>query len=138
MASIQKVIMLLFIVILFSCEEHGYFIKCSECITTEPVKVQLEIKLNFNGYSGVGVRIYEGNIEDSLLIAEYDVYAATFKYNVSLNNKYTVTGTYFKNDNKYITVDSATPKTGFDKDRCEKPCYYVYDKVLDIRLKNSH
>jgi hypothetical protein len=54
---------------------------------------------------------------------------------VTLNKKYTLTATYNIQDNTYVVVDSATPRVRFDKDKCDDPCYLVYDKKLDLSLK---
>jgi tartrate dehydratase beta subunit/fumarate hydratase class I family protein len=54
---------------------------------------------------------------------------------VTVNKKYTVSATYYINGNNYTVVDSATPRIKYNKDECDEPCYYVYNKVIDLRLK---
>jgi hypothetical protein len=56
-------------------------------------------------------------------------------YDVPINKKYTATATYYKSDIKYVAVDSATPRVKYDKNQCDDPCYFVYDRVVDLRLK---
>ena len=54
---------------------------------------------------------------------------------VTLNKKYTLTATYYQPDNYYVAIDAATPRVKFEKNQCDDPCYFVYDKEIDLRLK---
>jgi len=136
MVNIQKVLLLLFIVVLFSCKEHGLFVKCPDCTVDEPVKIQLEVKLDINYYgTATLINVYEGNLEDSVQYSSYSSYGTSTTIPVTVNKKYTVTATYYKPGNSYIAVDSATPRVRYDKEQCNDPCYFVYDKIIDLRLK---
>jgi len=55
-------------------------------------------------------------------------------YFVSINKKYTITATYFFGA-KYTAVNSVTPRVRYSKDQCDDPCYYVYDKTVNLKLK---
>jgi hypothetical protein len=121
----------------FSCEEYPIFIKCNDCTETEPVQTSLELKFDVNyNQTPIIIKVYEGDLEDSVLFKTYYVYGtSTTISDITINKKYTVTATYYIPDNYYITVDSALPKVKYVKDLCENPCYYVYDRVIDLRLK---
>jgi hypothetical protein len=54
---------------------------------------------------------------------------------VTINKKYTLTATYYIPGNYYITVNSVTPMVRYEKAQCDNPCYYVYDRIVDLRLK---
>ena len=120
----------------FSCEEQGLIVKCPDCTIDEPVDTQLDIKLDPR-YQGTQIvlNIYEGNIEDSILYRTYTTGSPTTSITVTLNKKYTVTSTYFSAGTKYVAVDSATPRVKYEKDQCDDPCYFVYDRKIDLRLK---
>jgi hypothetical protein len=135
MKKILKIIFFLILVFSFSCEDQGLIVKCPDCLPDEPVKTNLEFKLDFSNLGGILIKIYEGNLNDSILLYTERIYALPFKYDVTINKKYTVTATYFINNNEYIAVDSATPRVRYEKNQCDNPCYFVYDKVIDLRLK---
>ena len=138
MVNIQKVILLLFIVVLFSCEEQGIFVKCPDCTVDEPVIIQLELKLDINHNGGPTIiKVYEGNLEDSVLYSSYSPSGTQAMIPVTINKKYTVTATYYVPGNYYIAVDSATPRVRYDKEQCDDPCYFVYDRIIDLRLKHT-
>ena len=140
MKNTFRILILLTFAFFFSCEEQGLFIKCTDCISEEPVNTNLEIKLGLssNGYYTL-VKIYEGNLEDSILYTSQSTNITYFlKVPVVINKKYTVTATYYIPDNHYTTVDSATPRVKYEKDQCDDPCYFVYDKVIDLRLKYTN
>ncbi|HPT20751.1 MAG TPA: hypothetical protein PLR88_02305 [Bacteroidales bacterium] len=130
-----RILFFLIVVFSFSCEEHGYNMKCSDCFEEEPEKAELEIKLGKDGYFKTLVKIYEGNLEDSVLLAKTETTSASFYYMVNLNKTYTATATYVESADTYIAVDSATPRVKYDEDKCDDPCYFVYDRILDLRLK---
>lgn len=137
MRIILKLFLLVILVLSFSCEEQGFFVKCADCTSEEPVNTNLEIKLDLssNGYYTL-INIYEGNLEDSILYTSQQTNITYFlKVSVAINKKYTVTATYFIPDNYYTAIDSATPRVKYEKDQCDDPCYFVYDKVIDLRLK---
>lgn len=138
MANIIKILLLLFLVILFSCEEQGLFVKCSECTTEEPLNILFDVKIDRNQFGAKTlINVYEGNLEDNVLYGSYTVAGSNTTIGVKINKKYTLTATYYVPDDNYVVVDSATPRVRYNKDQCDDPCYFVYDKVIDLRLKGN-
>lgn len=119
----------------FSCEEQGIFVNCDECVENEPFEAKIEARLEVTNYTGTVINLYEGNLEDSILIGTYYWYSTTFTHYVAINKKYTVTATYYVDGDYYVAVDSATPRVTYNKDQCRSPCYYIYDRSCDLRLK---
>jgi hypothetical protein len=131
-----RLFLFLILVICFSCEEQGIFIKCPDCTAEEPLKTDLEIKLDLTFYSSATlIEVYEGNLEDNILYSSYNTLRTKTTIPVTINKKYTVTATYYIPGDYYITVDSATPRVRYDKEQCDDPCYFVYDRMIDLRLK---
>jgi hypothetical protein len=131
-----KTFLSIIIVLFFSCEDQGLFVKCPDCTADKPSKTNLNVKLD-NSYSGYQtvINVYEGNLEDSVLFRSFKVTGNQTSVNVSINKKFTVTATYYIPDNYYVAIGSATPRVKFDKTKCDDPCYFVYDKDIDLRLK---
>ena len=139
----RKLLLLAILVFSFSCEEEVIIVNCQDCVSEEPLNTSLEIKFDAgsNG-NDTFIKIYEGNLEDSILYSSQQIYSSqqsnTFhllNVTVAINKKYTVTATYHIRDNYYTAVDAATPRVKYDKDQCKDPCYFVYDKDIDLRLK---
>ncbi|HEX7493057.1 MAG TPA: hypothetical protein VF346_02465 [Bacteroidales bacterium] len=133
----KKLFLFAILIFSFSCEEEVILVNCQDCISEEPSDTSLEIKLDASstGYDTF-IKIYEGNLEDSILYSSQQ--GNTFyslKVPVAINKKYTVTATYHIHDNYYTAVDAATPRVKYDKNQCKDPCYFVYDKDIDLRLK---
>jgi hypothetical protein len=138
MRKALKILLLLFLAVSFSCEEEGYFVKCQDCTEDEPVTADLEFKIDpgQSGYdSQIEIMIYEGNLEDKILLDHFITSSSNYTYTVTLKKKYTVTAKYIINNNIYIAVDSAYPRVRYDKNQCDNPCYFVYDRICDLRLK---
>jgi hypothetical protein len=131
-----RILLLLLTVLVFSCEEQPFFVKCDECVADEPLNADIIIKLNRSEY-GIArvINIYNGNLEDNILLGTIQTSSDETSVRVSLNQKYTLTVTYSINHTIYIAVDSATPRVTYNKDQCNDPCYYIYDKSVDLRLK---
>jgi len=130
-----RIFLLLFASVFFSCEEQGTFANCDDCSADEPFTATLEFTLSHPGYASKKVQIYEGNIEDSILYASLSTSGTSLTLTVNLNKLYTATATYYIPGDYYIVIDSATPRVRFTEGQCEEPCYYVYDRKLDLRLK---
>jgi hypothetical protein len=131
-----QAIVLMIMVFGFSCEKPGQIVNCSECTETEPSKATIKVKLAGNyDNSTIQIKIYEGNLEDSILYWDYRTSSSEATFQVNLNKQYTITAEYNLPTGSYITVDSATPRVRYEESQCENPCYFVYDKIFDLRLK---
>ena len=130
-----KIFLFVALIFCFSCEDQGLIVRCPDCVTDEPVVTDLDIKLDSSpGYITI-VNVYEGNIEDSVIYSSVRTTSESVEIKVTLNKKYSVTASYYENDNYYVAVNSATPRVRFEKSQCDNPCYFVYDRILDLRLK---
>ncbi len=131
-----KYLLLIVLIFCFSCEKQVLFVNCSDCTSGEPLNANLKIKIDiYKGVSAPVINIYEGNLEDSVLYQTYKPIDAETSVTVTLNKKYTATVSYFISNKQYIAIDSATPGVVYNKDQCDNPCYYIYNNVLDLRLK---
>jgi len=136
MNRVEKILLTVVLVVLFSCEERGWFADCDNCTTDEPRATDMIIKLS-EADKSVIINIYEGELEDSVIynIIQVNYHSTEYTTQVSVNKKYTVTATYEIDGITYIAVDSATPSVKYTEDQCEEACYFVYDKEIDLRLK---
>lgn len=139
MKYINKVIFLLSLTILLSCEEKGWIVKCPDCTEEEPKNAQLSIKLDLPAINMIPVRlnVWEGDLEDSIAFKQLVTTPGQTSTIVSVpvNKKYTVTATYVRNGDTYTAVDSAFPRIKYDEEQCDNPCYYVYDRTVNLKLK---
>ena len=134
MKILLKSLIFILMVLFFSCEKIlPNFVICSDCTANEPTNAELDIRLDVYD-SLTDIRIYEGNLEDSILYATIRSGSTSTTYQVPLNKKFTLTATYNIPGKKYIAVDSAFPRVKYDKVSCQDPCYFVYDKVINLRL----
>jgi hypothetical protein len=130
-----RLVSVFIIAFLFSCEEQGFLVNCQECVLDEPENTSIDVKLEWSNISFSVVKLYEGNLEDNVLVGTFDVVSGTLSHSVSLNKKYTLTATYLINGSTYTAVDAVTPRVRYNKDQCDDPCYFVYNKSADLRLK---
>jgi hypothetical protein len=136
--SSVKYITFLFFLLLFSCDKSPLFVTCSDCTKDEPKNAVIEIKADDKAIiisSETIVRVYYGNLEDSVLLATYTASASNLTYTAYLNKKYTITATYLIKNSTYTVVDSVYPRVKYDSNSCTEPCYYVYDKKVNLKLK---
>jgi hypothetical protein len=137
MKTVIRLILFVVLVGVFSCEK-GFITKCQDCTSEEPVTVELEISVDnpVTSTRNVTINIYEGNLEDNILIRSYQMQNREVTYfEAQINKKYTVTANYTYGNRTYIAVDSTIPRIRYEPDECEEPCYYIYNKNLDLRLK---
>ena len=124
----------LFLALFLSCEKKGWFVKCQDCLPDEPSDAVLHAKLD-SPHTPTIIRVYEGVLDDSVLYQTEEVTWSEYTIDVPLNKKYTITATYNIDGKTYIAVDSATPRVKYTEDKCDDPCYYVYDTNLNLRIK---
>jgi len=134
MNGLIRIFIFILIAVSFSCEDRGWIADCSECTSFEPWEGYLVVKLTGNE-SPVMVSVYEGEVEDSVLYAFAEIEGEKYTPGINLNKKYTVTATYNIGNKTYIAIDSAIPKVRYTEDQCEDPCYFIYDRVIDLRIK---
>jgi hypothetical protein len=129
---------LLALVFVFSCEKEPLLIACDDCTASIPVDANITIKLDWvRDNSTVMYKVFLGNLEDNILIRSSFSTSNEASVSLPVNKKYTITAEYMLQDGVYITVDSVYPKVGFNKEQCDDPCYYVYDKTANLRLKHQ-
>ena len=139
MKNIFRIILLLILIVSFSCEKQnfenlGLYVNCSDCLPAGTVSSNIEVLLDQNA-DGVRVKLWEGNLDDSILISSNIAYYSTYSFDVKVDKRYTVTATYYISGNKYIAIDSVIPRVKLAKKKCYDPCFYVYDRICDLRLK---
>jgi hypothetical protein len=139
MKTLKMIFLFLMLIFIFSCEKWGNIdIHCNDCLPDEPAKAYLEIELSDNFTSSlVEVRVYLGNLEDSILYDTFQSLSREISVWVLLNKKYTLTAKYIIPGNTKIAVNSVTPQVKYDETLCDSPCYYIYNKKVNLRLKYS-
>ncbi len=121
-----------------SCNPEEWFIlDCSECYTEEPEVAEINVKLTINQTNRrVPVRVYEGRIEEEILILEDTVLTDTWSAILPVNRYYTVTADYRGHSVYYITaIDGAFLRTEKIRTRCDRPCWVVRGNSFNVQLK---
>jgi hypothetical protein len=126
------------LLVLFSCEEGGI----TDCDNCEPGGInqpQLTIYIRNSEYVPANplVTIYEGAIEDSIVLRRMSVNESYsyITYDAVLYKDYTATLEFFLNSVRYMAIGAACPKVRYDESSCDEPCYYLYDNIIDLRLR---
>ncbi len=133
-----SVIVILAVLLVFSCEE-GYMTDCRECVPEYPQQAVLQIHYRNPDFvrANPEVTLYEGVIEDSIIVDRFVIEEpySLLTFNALLYKDYSATLEFIFEGQKYITTGAARPKVRYDKTSCDEPCYYVYDNVIDLRLR---
>ena len=122
--------------LLFSCED-GFVTDCRECATDSIGHVKLKLLMGSIVYDPAYrmVTIYEGAIEDSLILKRFGTDLGYMEIDAMLYKNYTVTLQFVTNGKRYTAIDAACPQVRYDENKCDQPCYYVYDNVIDLRIR---
>jgi len=134
----SHIIVALTLLLLFSCEKGG-LTDCTKCDTSENYLVQLEIYIKSPDFvpSNPSVTVYEGAIEDSIVLQRISVNESYsyVTFDALLYKDYSASVEFTLDGKKYVTVGAASPKVRYDETTCDQPCYYVYDNIIDLRLR---
>jgi hypothetical protein len=124
--------------LLFSCED-GYVTDCRECDPGGVNQPLLKVYIRTPDYLPINpeVTIYEGALEDSIVLKHIyvDESYSYITYNAVLYKDYTATVKFILNGKRYIAIGVACPQVRYVESTCDEPCYYVYDNVIDLRLR---
>jgi hypothetical protein len=122
-------------IVFFSCEKQDLLVRCSECTETEPENAELKIKLDLDHNYQTRINIYEGNLEDSILYKTFTTDMSQATISVVVNKEYTLEAIYHISHETYIAIDKVRPQIRYDKTQCDNPCYYVYNKTVNLKIK---
>jgi hypothetical protein len=126
------------VLLLFSCEE-GYMTDCRECDPEYPQQATLVIRYRTPDFipENPRVTLFEGAIEDSIILSRFVIAEpySQLTFDAILFKDYSATLEFIHEGQKYITTGAARPKVRYDETSCDEPCYYVYDNVIDLRLR---
>ena len=135
--SRTSIVAALCMILLFSCEK-GYITDCNECYTELP-DVYLRVYINGSDFvpSSPLVTLYEGAMEDNIILTQYyvDGFPTYVSFQALLYKDYTATLEFTLDGQKYLTIDAACPQVRYDETACDEPCYYIYDNIIDLRLR---
>ena len=124
------------LILSFSCEKSfPFLVVCEDCITDEPTRAELQIKLTGQIYDLINISIYEGTLDDNILYGNINPGTDITYFSVPVNKRFTLTATYRHNGKTYTAVDSVLPRVKYDRNSCDDPCYFVYDNVVNLMLK---
>lgn len=134
-----SIVVSLALLLLFSCE-GSVATDCRECTPDNIGSVTLKIYVRNPEAIPINpiITLYEGAIEDSIVLRQYtmtDPYALSVYYDAMLYKNYTASVKFYFNNRKYILIDAACPQVRYDETSCDQPCYYIYDNVIDLRLR---
>jgi hypothetical protein len=125
--------------IFLSCNKDLHSVSCIDCVFERPVEIRLEVTIDIykdGMYLEPYVKIYEGNLEDSILVAAKSSSTNPVFFMVNINKKYTVTATYYYYHYKtYTVVDSVLPGFIYDTKKCDRPCYFIKNNTINLKLK---
>jgi hypothetical protein len=123
--------------IILSCDESFVIVKCSGCLESEPVEAKITVDFENYGVYTIKLTIYEGEVEDNIILGSYINPVNLMEYYFPINKKYTFKAEYTdRNGVKYIAVNSVFPRVKLELEQCSlSPCYYVYDNKLNMELK---
>ncbi|HQG77333.1 MAG TPA: hypothetical protein PLS58_07575 [Bacteroidales bacterium] len=131
-----RIFAIILMVLCFSCEGSKWLVNCEDCYSEEPVETVVRIKLR-DIQAPVTIKIYDGDLEDNIILTSFEAYGSEYTVNTGINKKLTFTATYNISGRVYIAVDSTVPRVKYEKDLCDNPCYYVYDNIVDLRLRRT-
>lgn len=124
--------------LLLSCED-SFVSDCSECYPEGVPRAQLKILYRNPDRIPINpkVTLYEGAVENGIIINQYFIEEGVsfIEVDAILYKDYSATLEFNFDGRKYITTAGACPKVGFDNSSCEEPCYFLYDNILDLRLR---
>lgn len=112
-------------------------VNCDECYTDEPIEASMQISLGANNrQEATQLFIYQGKLEDNILIHTDTTVENSYSLTVNLNQYYTVKAIYKINGKSYIAIDGGDFDTKLITDNCEYDCYIIKGGKYDVKLND--
>jgi hypothetical protein len=131
--------LLLNIILLLSCDKKRFKADCIDCMWNEPAEIKLIVTSDpykDGMYREPEIRVYEGNLEDSILVESRTADLSPTNISVYINKKYTITATYYYYHSKtYVVVESVSPSIYYVGEKCDHPCYIVINNKVNLQLR---
>ncbi|HBS85161.1 MAG: hypothetical protein A2W91_01615 [Bacteroidetes bacterium GWF2_38_335] len=113
------------------CEDYDY----SSCDTWEPKSAELVISLTINEENlKVPITIYDGKIEDNIVVDHCTVPNNKLYYDVPIDHFYTVMAEYKSGDKTIFAVDGEEMKKK-SSTVCDSTCWTVKGGYLNVTLR---
>lgn len=121
--------------VLHSCDTQ-YSDPCLNCFTDKPTEGILTVSLSYSdGQDGIPVKVYLGQVEDSILVLADTVRATSVDYWVEVGHRYSVAAEYPAGQKTIFAVDGDKVTVWLDTESCDQPCWVPRDGSVDCRLK---
>ncbi len=117
--------------------EEAEEIDCEYCF--QEMSEFVDLTLMFNNEksdSVIAFTIYSGFAFESEVYMEGVTNNHKEYVEVRPDQLYTVVAEYYVDGNLYYVINDCKVKTEYFKSACDKPCYYVYEEVCMLKLKD--
>jgi hypothetical protein len=138
MKSAIRLITICILTFIFSCQKGDLFqSRCANCFTAEPTQADVEVLLTPYSYSNykTTISIYEGYLQDSILIQRFETSSSTWSHTMGINKTYTFVARYYKDGKFYEAINSIRPAVKYEQFLCVNKCYRVIGNQCDLRIK---
>lgn len=124
-------------IILLSCDESMILVNCDDCFEEEPTDAIVYVSLDDRGSMETVINIYEGDIEDNVLVRTTYSLGDEVEIRLKVNKRYTFCAVYqsLRNNNTIKVINSVYPRVSYETSQCIDPCYYIYDNKVRLKLK---
>lgn len=143
--TLHYFILLTCLILMQACEQNSYFSDSqdcanydySDCNTSEPNLVALNIKLTINSENPkVPITIYQGKFDDNNIVLIDTATTSTYSALLDPGNYYTVSARYISG-NKIINSIGGDNVKKIQNYVCDSICWTVQEGNVDVRLKDK-
>jgi hypothetical protein len=127
------------VVFFLACDEKIFTsdVNCEECYSDKPDSIDLIIHITLNDqFSEIPVLLYQGDIDNGILIDTFFCFADPATIIVEANNKYSARAIYQTDDRTVMVVDGTKGDRQLRKvsSQCDVPCWIIEDDELKLKL----
>ena len=142
-SSSKYVVIIIFILLApayaVSCNpEEWEAVDCSDCFVDRPAEAEINVKVTISNLNPfVPVNVYQGRIDEEILILTDTVRSPTWTAVLPADQYYTVTATYrYRANWEWITaIDGSHVRTRRVSAACDFPCWTVRGNNFNVRLR---
>jgi hypothetical protein len=131
------VIFIVLIMFIFGCKpEYSFEYNASTCLPAKPLSFTIHPKITLDYENKhIPVTVYLGSIDDNNIVIERTLSKEVTGLYLKTETYYTIVAKYIRNGRTHFVINSIEIEVVKNCEDCPDPCFYVYAREIDLRLK---
>ena len=130
-------IIIVIIIAFHSCSAENLIeFNCEECYIDKPLYTTAQANLTINHENQeIPITIYRGSPDSNEIVFSDTITDKTLWIDIENQVEYTFVARYTRNGRTHYVTNTLKTRVDFYPESCSDPCYFVTNKMVNLRVK---